>query len=84
MNMKFFVYANGTHAPLKKTYVGWTTDVEKRLEKHNSSKGAKSTKGYKWTLLYQEELMSKVEAMKREYELKKNRKFRADIRLLLS
>ena len=81
--MKFFVYVIGTYAPIKKTYVGWTTDVEKRLEKHNSSKGAKSTKGSKWSILYQEELETKVEAMKREYELKKNRKFRSNLRLLI-
>ena len=82
--MGFYVYVIGTSSPIKKTYVGWTTDIEKRLEKHNTSKGAKSTKGYHWKLLYKEELLSKIEAMKKEYEIKKNLKFRAELRLLLT
>jgi len=32
----------------KKTYVGTTNDTIKRLQKHNTNKGAKSTKGYEW------------------------------------
>ena len=82
--MGFYVYVIGTSSPRNKTYVGWTTDIEKRLEKHNKSKGAKSTKGYHWKLLYKEELLSKVEAMKKEYEIKRNRKLREKLRLLLS
>ena len=82
--MRFFVYVIGTNTPTHKTYVGWTNDVEKRLRAHNSSKGAKSTRGYEWKLLYKEELNSKSEAMKREYELKKDTKFRSDLRRLIS
>jgi putative endonuclease len=82
--MKFFVYVIGTNSTTHKTYVGWTNDVEKRLKAHNSSKGAKSTRGYEWKLLYKEELNSKSEAMKREYELKKDTKFRSDLRKLIS
>jgi predicted GIY-YIG superfamily endonuclease len=36
--MRFFVYVIGTNSSIHKTYVGWTNDVEKRLEAHNSSK----------------------------------------------
>ena len=82
--MRFFVYVIGTNSTIHKTYVGWTNDVEKRLKAHNSSKGAKSTRGHEWKLLYQEELVSKSEAMKREYELKKDIKFRSDLRKLIS
>ena len=35
-----------------KTYVGYTNNLNKRLEKHNSNLGAKSTKGYKWEIIY--------------------------------
>ena len=35
-----------------KTYVGYTNNLNLRLLKHNSNKGAKSTKGYKWILIY--------------------------------
>ena len=82
--MSFFVYVIGTCSPIRKTYVGWTNNPIKRLEAHNGSKGAKSTKGYKWKLLYQEELASKSAAMKREYELKKDKKFRSKLRELVS
>ena len=64
---------------LKKTYVGYTNNVEKRLEKHNSNKGAKSTKGYKWLLIYSKKFKNKNEAMSFEYKLKKNRKLRKEI-----
>ena len=35
----------------KKTYVGYTNDLNQRLVKHNTNKGAKSTRGYKWKLI---------------------------------
>ena len=54
----------------KKTYVGYTNNLKKRLEKHNSNKGAKSTKGYKWLLIYSKKFKSKNEAMSYEYKLK--------------
>jgi len=57
----------------KKTYVGYTDDIDKRLIKHNSNKGAKSTKGYKWLLIYTKKFMTKSEAMSYEYKLKKDR-----------
>ena len=63
----------------KKKYVGYTNNIEKRLEKHNSNKGAKSTKGYKWLLIYSKKFKSKKEAMSFEYKLKKNRTKRKKI-----
>ena len=62
-----------------KTYVGFTTNYKKRLLKHNSGKGAKSTKGYKWILIYKKLFFSKSKALKFEYQLKKNRKKRLTI-----
>jgi len=59
-----------------KTYVGYTNDIAKRLAKHNSNKGAKSTKGHKWILIYKKRFKTKGEAMSYEYKLKKNRKER--------
>lgn len=53
-------------------YTGWTNDLIKRIEKHNSGTGAKYTKGRRpVTLKYYEEFASKQEAMRREYEIKK-------------
>jgi putative endonuclease len=64
---------------IKKTYVGYTNNVENRLEKHNSNKGAKSTKGYKWLLIYCKKFKSKKEAMSFEYKLKKDKNMRKKI-----
>ena len=63
----------------KKTYVGYTHNLNKRLKKHNSNKGAKSTKGYKWQLIFKKKFLSKSTAMSYEYKLKKDRKKRSTI-----
>ena len=63
----------------KKTYVGYTNNLELRLDKHNSNKGAKSTKGYKWLLIYNKKFKSKKEAMSYEYKLKHDRAMRKKI-----
>ena len=47
---------------LKKTYVGYSTDVVSRLKKHNLSKGAKATKGYKWKIFIKR-FLSKSKAL---------------------
>ena len=60
----------------KKTYVGYTNNIENRLKKHNSNKGAKATRGYKWKVIYLKKFLSKSEAMRYEYKLKKNKKER--------
>ena len=64
---------------IKKTYVGYTNNLVKRLKKHNNSKGAKSTKGFKWKIIYKKEFLSKSKAMSFEYSLKKNKKKRLNI-----
>ena len=64
---------------VKKTYVGYTNNIDKRLLKHNSSKGAKSTKGLQWIILYKKRFFSKSKAMSYEYLLKKDRKKRLEI-----
>jgi putative endonuclease len=66
-------------AGTKKTYVGYTNNLENRLQKHNSNKGAKSTKGYKWLLIYYKKFKIKNEAMSFEYKLKKDKYMRKKI-----
>ena len=79
--MTCFVYIIGSFKANKfTTYVGWTNNIDERLNKHNSSKGAKSTRGRQLELIYYEECNSKSEALKREYELKNDRKFRNHIK----
>ena len=52
-------------------YTGWTNNLKKRLEVHNSGKGAKYTKTRRPVeLVYFEEYDTKQEAMKREYAIK--------------
>jgi len=63
-----------------RTYVGWTTDLERRLRQHNAGIGAKSSRGRKWILLYSERCKTRREAMSREWYIKHDRKFRATLR----
>ena len=63
-----------------RTYVGWTTDVERRLRQHNVGTGAKSTRGRQWILLYSESYKTRNEAMSREWHIKLDREFRATLR----
>jgi len=75
--MKFYVYLLINFNKNRATsYVGYTNNLNKRLELHNKSKGAKFTKGRKWTLIYKKCYKTKSLAMKNEYLLKKNQKKR--------
>ena len=63
----------------KLSYVGYSKDLKKRLNLHNSGKGAKFTRGKKWNLVYYKKYDSKSTAMKEEFRLKKNYKLRKKI-----
>lgn len=53
-------------------YTGWTNDLKKRLEMHNSGKGAKYTKVRRPVeLVYYEAFETKEEAMSREWHIKR-------------
>ena len=53
-------------------YCGYTNELEKRIETHNSGKGAKYTKTrLPVELIYFEEFDNKSDALKREHEIKK-------------
>ena len=62
-----------------KTYVGYTNNLNLRLKKHNSSKGARSTRGYKWKIIYKKRFYDKRLAMSFEYRLKEDKKKRKHI-----
>jgi putative endonuclease len=62
------------------TYVGWTTDLDRRAGQHNGGTGAKTTRGRAWRLIYAERLADKREAMRREWRLKRDGPFRAALR----
>ncbi len=63
-----------------RSYVGYTNNIEKRLNLHNNSKGAKFTKGSTWKLIYCKKYNDKSIAMKEEFKLKKNYKLRNKIK----
>lgn len=53
-------------------YTGWTKDLKKRIEKHNSGEGAKYTRSRRPVrLVYYEVHETREEAMQREYAIKK-------------
>ena len=56
----------------KTFYTGWTNDLEKRIEMHNSGKGAKYAKArLPVELVYYEAFDTKEEAMSREWHIKR-------------
>ena len=63
-----------------KTYVGYTNNLKKRLNKHNSNKGAKSTRGRIWKIIFKRKFETKKLALKYEYFLKKNKLLRSKIK----
>ena len=53
-------------------YTGWTTDLEKRINAHNTGMAAKYTKSRRPVrLAYSEEYGTRKEAMKRECAIKR-------------
>lgn len=78
--MSCYVYILGSRGKDgQRTYVGWTTDLDRRLDEHNSGSGARSTRGRQWSLLYAERYVNRNEAMSREWHLKKDRRFRKNV-----
>ena len=78
--MSFYVYMLKSVGSNSVTYVGYTSNLKKRIDLHNSGKGAKFTRGRKWKLIFKEKCNSKSEAISREYYIKHNRKFRNKIK----
>ena len=77
----YFVYLIVTKKEHKFiSYVGYTNNLKKRLDLHNSSKGAKFTRGRKWKLIYFKKFESKNIALKEEFKLKKNYNLRKRIK----
>ena len=65
----FYVYVL-MEEQTKKTYIGYSSDLKKRLAQHRNGFGAKYTKNGKWHLIYYEAFLSKADATKRERKLK--------------
>ena len=78
--MSYYVYMLKSLEEKTVTYVGYTSDIKKRIKLHNLGKGAKFTRGRKWKLIYKEKFNSKNEAISREYYIKRNRFIRNKIK----
>ena len=70
MNDVFYTYVLFSES-FNKIYIGFTSDIDKRLLSHNSlAKKGWTIKFRPWKLIYSEVYKSKKEAMKREKQLK--------------
>ena len=52
-------------------YIGFSDDLEKRLEKHNQGKAYWTKRHKPWKLIYYESYLSKIDALNREKQLKR-------------
>lgn len=65
----FFIYI--LRGPKNHLYVGCTSDIEKRIDRHQHGDGAEFTKRNKvFELIYQENFPTLIEARKRERQIK--------------
>lgn len=68
--MKWFIYI--VECSDKSLYCGITNNIARRIDQHNSGKGAKYIRGRRPVrLVYSEEAESMSKAMKRERQIKK-------------
>jgi putative endonuclease len=74
--MEYFVYILQSEKD-ESFYIGYTSDLQRRLDEHNSGKTRYSSKKCPWKIVYYEDFENKTEAIKREKFLKrqKNRQF---------
>src|SRR5262245_31578101 len=70
--MCYFVYI--VHSTVNGSfYIGYASDVERRLSQHNAGLSRYTSRKIPWVLFYTERFASKTEAIKRERFLKKQR-----------
>ncbi|MDI6765506.1 MAG: GIY-YIG nuclease family protein [Bacteroidota bacterium] len=65
----YYIYALWSNK-LKKRYIGFTENIEKRFKEHNAGKTPFTKSGIPWTLIYHETYKDKYSARKREIFLK--------------
>jgi len=54
----------------QKYYIGYTSDLGKRLKYHNSGKNKSTKSDIPWRIVYIESFSTKPEAWKREHQIK--------------
>lgn len=70
--MKYYTYILKS-SKTNKHYIGYTYNLESRLEKHNSGNSKSTKSGIPWHMVYFEEYDSKSDAIKRENEIKRKK-----------
>ncbi|MFH0773238.1 MAG: GIY-YIG nuclease family protein [bacterium] len=55
----------------KKYYVGYSSNINQRLKKHNNGSNKSTKYGIPWKLMYKEEFSKKEDAWKREQQIKR-------------
>ncbi len=78
----FFVYvlrnSDGT------LYTGITKDIDTRLAQHNADAGARFTRGRgPWRVVHSEGPLAHGDALRREAALKRDRRFKAELKMRL-
>ena len=65
----YYVYILESEAT-KKWYIGYTTNIEERLNAHNNGKNVSTSHGGPWKHIYYEAYLEKMDALGREKFLK--------------
>ena len=68
----FYVYILQSQAD-SSYYIGYTNNLDARLDRHNSGRTRYTSKKRPWKIVYVEQFDTKTEALKRERFLKKQR-----------
>lgn len=63
-------------------YIGYTNNLDRRLEEHNEGKSRYTSKKTPWEIVYSEEFEEKSDAIKRELFLKKQKSRAFYLRLI--
>ncbi|MDO8569621.1 MAG: GIY-YIG nuclease family protein [bacterium] len=53
-----------------KYYIGYTSNLEKRVKYHNTRRNKSTKHGAPWSLVYFESFDNRIDAWKREYQIK--------------
>jgi len=80
--MKYYIYILYSESR-DRYYIGFSSDVDERLERHNAGASKSTKSGRPWKIVYTESFDTNTEALKREREIKK-KKSRKYIEYLLS
>ncbi len=68
--MKYYAYILYSQSK-DRYYVGYTSDLLRRLDQHNSGWSQSTKSGTPWTLVYSELFDNKSDAISRENEIKR-------------